>query len=115
MKYPQGTEVYLLPILDWSRTHFHQDEISTVKGTYFSMYGGNPKTQDKEYCLECGAWYPEDTLIPTNGRTLEECREQIIPEVFAVDYKTIVRVMSHLKQNDPLMLMLKEGLEKTNV
>lgn len=108
MKYPDGTEVYLLPILDRTRTHFSQDIISVTEGTYRSIYGGTEPRHDQQYSLKCGSWYPEHTLVPTNGRTLEQCREEIIPEIFAVDYKTMLKVMWHLRKTDPWVKMFKE-------
>jgi len=81
-KIPAGEEVYIRPIYENYMLHFKSDLITAVKGTYAQMFGG---TNFDSYSTEVSSWYDEHQLMPTNGRTIEECRN-VCAEYFGVPY-----------------------------
>lgn len=84
-KIPVGTEVYIRPIFENHSVHFNCDIISTVEGTHAQLYGGDDFTN---YSLDVGAWYHEFVLMPTNGMTVEECRDRC-EEYFGTSYESM--------------------------
>ena len=70
-KIPAGEEVYVRPIYNRSKLHFTSDVITKVKGTYAQLYLGE---NFNDYSTDIASWYQEEELMPTQGRTIEECR-----------------------------------------
>lgn len=81
-KFTVDTEVYVRPMYESFHYHFQCDVISVVEGTYAQMYWGE---KFNDYCLEIGAWYDEGVLMPTEGMSLDQCREKCL-EYFGEPY-----------------------------
>ena len=79
-KFPIGTEVYIIPISDKSMLHFDCDVITTVKYTYGQMFGDNTGGHTS-YSTAIASWYEEHQIVATNGRSIEQCRSDLINDI----------------------------------
>jgi len=94
-------------------SHFTDDCITTVEGTYCQLYAPHGPTDEnlKEYSTSIAAWYDECQLMATEGRTLEECRAACI-DYFGDSYEEMIAEKQKNKENSPLMKMLIESLKE---
>ncbi len=100
-KIPAGEEVYIRPIHESSMLHFDGDVITTVRGTYAQMFWGNDFSS---YATEISSWYNENQLMPTNGRSLQECQEGC-NEYFNQSYEEIINKRKEAIESSPLLKM----------
>lgn len=110
-----GTEVYIRPIYHTSKLHFYCDLITKVEGTYAQLYpdirmGGVKDDDFKNYSLEVASWYDENEIMPTNGKTLKECRDKC-EEYFSVSYEKMLKLRTEAKENDPFMKMMRKSMK----
>lgn len=110
-KIPAGEEVYIRPIYEPNMLHFEGDVITVIKGTYAQMYTGEAFSS---YSTEIGAWYDEDQLMPTKGKSIEEC-QNACKEYFNTSYEEMLKARSDVQDKCPLRKMFKaenEALRK---
>lgn len=107
-KIPAGEEVYIRPIYERSMLHFTGDVITKVEGTYAQLYGGS---NFSDYATNIASWYNEDQLMPTNGRSLEECRSGC-SEYFDMPYDKIMEAKEDALNNCPFRKAVNEQFNK---
>jgi len=109
-KFAADTEVYIRPIYESHKIHFRCDVITGIEGTYAQLYGG--ESFDK-YSTDIASWYDEDQLMPTNGRSIEECREAC-EGYFGISYQDILNKRKEANDNCPLSKMIKKMINEVN-
>lgn len=112
-KFTLDTEVYIRPIMEKSMLHFTDDCIAVVEGTYAQLYSPhNPTDEDlKEYSTNIASWYRECQLMPTEGRTLEECQAACL-DYFGKTYKSMVTEKQKIQENCPIGKMFSKAIQE---
>lgn len=110
-KFLAGTEVYVRPIYEGSMLHFTCDLITRVRGTYAQLYGGSNDRNFRDYALDVSSWYDEDQLMPTEGRSIQECHAHCL-EYFGKSYDELCQLRETGQDNCPLRKACKEIADK---
>jgi hypothetical protein len=99
-KIPAGEEVYISPMYN-----IPSDVITSVEGTYAQLFGGN---NFSSYSTKIAAWYKENQLMPTNGKSIDECRNSCY-EYFNMYYYDMLnkKVLAEEKSRTRLRLVIE--------
>lgn len=106
-KFAVGERVYIRPIFESSKLHFHCDLITTVKHSYNQAYGDGGASN--QYSTEIASWYDECELMSAGDMSIEECRAALNNE-FGISYNDMIDMRVEAQANCPLGKLFRDVL-----